>query len=524
MVSPVHRFSSCRLPPDPVRDDGPVTASLIADADLDPLRAALAPFTADAVDDVLGIAGRAALARADLAGARRAVRGSDSPVAALLRLFTLGDELDPAEATRAFGPAVEAAVRSGLVEASAGSMRALLDVRPYAEADGPDWWVVSDLGSDVRRERALPRDHVLGVGSASTALARCTPRDRVGPALDVGTGSGVQALHLSRHACAVTATDISHRALRMAATTAALSGVTWDLRQGSLLEPVAGARYDLVVANPPFVVSPGDGGYDYRDSGMAGDTVCRALVRGLPAVLGDGGCAQLLANWVIPVAGSWRERVGAWLQGSGCDAWVWQREIADPGEYVALWLRDAGADPRDDDYAPRYDAWLDWFGQAGVAAVGMGLITLWRTGTADPVVVLEDVPQAVEQPAGATVADWIRRQRALAALDDATLLALPLQRADAVVLERADVAGSGGGWEPASAALRQSHGMRWTLDTDDAIAALVAACDGTTPVSSAIALLAAGLGVPTGEIATAAAPVLRDLVARGFLDLPAGAT
>jgi methylase of polypeptide subunit release factors len=113
--------------------------------------------------------------------------------------------------------------------------------------------VVSDFGSDVRPGPLAP-EHVLGIGTASLTLAQATPRSPVGRALDVGTGSGVQALHLGLHAEHVVATDISPRALRLAATTAALSGQKWDLRPGSLLAPVEGERFELVVANPPFVV------------------------------------------------------------------------------------------------------------------------------------------------------------------------------------------------------------------------------------------------------------------------------
>ncbi len=174
----------------------------------------------------------------------------------------------------------------------------------------------------------------------------------------------------------------------MAATTAALSGQTWTLRQGSLLDPVASTEFDQVVANPPFVVSPGfdaaHGGYDYRDSGLAGDGVSAALVRGIPRVLAPGGTASLLANWVVTADEPWSERVGGWLAGSGCDAWVWQREVAEPGEYIALWLRDAGEQPGTPQWAQRYVQWLDWFAAERVLAVGMGLVTLWRTDHAQP--------------------------------------------------------------------------------------------------------------------------------------------
>jgi hypothetical protein len=503
-----------------VRDDDAMTSGLFDDREVALLRGAVRGYTVDAVHDLIGPVGQSELARGDLAGVSRRLRGVIDPVATLVRLFLLGLTVPEPEARSALHPLpLDAARRAGLLTGAGSGVRALLDVRPYAQVGGapagPDWWVVSDFGSDVR-PGPVAVDHVLGIGAASVTLAQATPRQPVERALDVGTGSGVQALHLGLHAREVVATDVSERALRLAATTAALSGQSWDLRAGSLLEPVAGERFDLVVANPPFVVSDGSAGYDYRDSGLAGDDVCAALVSGLPGILAEGGTAQLLANWIIPADRPWQDRLSGWFAGRGCDAWVWQREVAEPAEYVALWLRDAGEHPGSPTWAHRYDAWLDWLVGAGIAAIGMGLITLWRTDTADPTVVVEDVRQAVEQPSGAQIADWLPRQRLLAATSDEELLALRLRAADGLVLARSDVLGDGG-WASAALRLRQSHGMRWEVETDDAVAALVAGCDGSVPLLGPVTVLAASLDRPIRDVAAALAPVVRDLIARGYL-------
>jgi hypothetical protein len=241
----------------------------------------------------------------------------------------------------------------------------------------------------------------------------------------------------------------------------------------------------------------------------------------LPAALTEGGTAQLLANWVITADQDWDERVGGWLAGSGCDAWVWQREVAEPGEYVSLWLRDAGEAPGTSRWSDRYGAWLDWFEATGVVAVGMGLITLWRTDATDPVVVCEDVPQPVEQPAGAHVASWHERQRWLRGRGDDALLAAVLRPVPDLVLERSALL-DGQGWTTADAQLRQSHGLRWRLEVDDAVAALVAGCDGSTPLIGAVSVLAAAVGAEGAGVTQAVLPIVRDLVARGFL-LPAQA-
>jgi len=501
-----------------VRDDDPVIRPLLDDRDLAALRTALDGYTVDGVHEAIGLAGQAALQRGDLVGAARAL-AADDPLETLIRLFVLGETVTEKAARGALHPLpVAQAAAGGLIKVEEDSVRALLDVRPYAEGSDDHtsaWWVVSDFGADVRR-RPLSPDHVLGVGAAALTLAQATPRSPVRRALDIGTGCGVQALHLSNHADEVVATDISERALQLAATTAGLSGRQWDLRQGSLLDPVAGEQYELIVSNPPFVVSPGDGGYDYRDSGLPGDAFCATLVRGMPRLLTEGGTAQLLANWVVTADEPWRERVGGWLAGSGCDAWVWQRELADPGEYVSLWLRDAGESPGTPGWARRYNAWLDWFAAHGIVAVGMGLVTLWRTGSQQPAVVLEDVPQVLEQPIWGELPAWHARQRWLAARPAGRLLDARLLSAPGLALASESEL-TGAGWQDTGARLRQTRGMRWEVETDDAISALIAGCDGRTPVRTLISLLAASLERSADDVATAALPVIRDLVSRGFL-------
>src|SRR6185369_14241112 len=101
-----------------------------------------------------------------------------------------------------------------------------------------------------------------------------TAVDRV---LDLGCGQGLQALLAAPHAADVVATDRNPRAVSLTRLAAALNGSSVAARQGDLLEPVTGELFDLVVSNPPFVVSPGRR-YTYRDAGLEGDEVCRRLV------------------------------------------------------------------------------------------------------------------------------------------------------------------------------------------------------------------------------------------------------
>jgi hypothetical protein len=305
----------------------------------------------------------------------------------------------------------------------------------------------------------------------------------------------------------------------MAATTAALNDVNLDLRRGSFLEPVQHQRFDTIVCNPPFIVGPGlqadNGGFTYRDSGLAGDEVSRKLVGGLPRLLNLDGTAQLLGNWQISSEPEWQERLAAWVP-AGCDAWIWQREVAEPGEYVALWLRDAGVQPNSPRWRQQYESWLDWFSAAGVIAVGMGLINLWRTDSDVASVVCEDVPQAIEQPSGTYIQQWFERAAWLRRQGTEGLLATPLSAAAGLVLDDRSLL-DGDGWNVAYSQLRQSSGMRWEIEVDATVAGLVAACNGTLPARTLLDLLATATELPAELLVDQLLPVVEDLLRRGIL-------
>jgi methylase of polypeptide subunit release factors len=479
-------------------------------ADVAELRTAFdrADWTADRIAEILGDVAAAALARNETVPARRACLADGSTAATLTRLFVLQDTIPISEAARALP--LEAAGRFSLIIDERNVVRALLAVRPHDEG----LYVVSDLACGLdARIRPVAGDHVLGIGGASMSLADLTVRQRIGSALDLGTGCGVQAFHLTRHADRVVATDVLPRALRFAALGAALSGVRLDLREGSLFEPVAGERFDLVVSNPPFAIGAvADGARTYRDSGLVGDEVCRRLVAAVPEHLNPGGWCQLLANWVHRRGEDWRDRVGGWLP-KGVDAWALQREVLDPAAYVSLWLHDSG-EVAGLDYPQRYDRWLDGLERAGVEAIGFGWLTLRRTEAA-PVVRIEEWPHPVEHPLGPTVADAFERIDWLRAHEDPrALLTAQLQLAGDVVQEQRGLPGAE---DPTELTLRQNYGMRRVRRVDTATAALVGACDGKLPVGVLVDAVAEVLEEPVGQVREQVLPLLRELVAEGFL-------
>ncbi len=480
------------------------------------LRAALqeAGYTYDAVAELLGPRAHAALGRNETTpGLRRTAGGS--ALETLTRLFLLQVPVARSDADRALPGLVEALAVDGVLVTSVAEVAARLDVRPYAAPDDAgdhDLWVVSDLtpGLDGATAR-VGADHVLGISPASTSLARLTLRHKVGSALDLGTGCGVQALHLARHASRVVATDVNERALWTARVNAALNDLPdIEVRAGSFFEPVASERFDLIATNPPFVISPATGErLVYRDSGLPGDRVVEHLVRAAPAHLADGGWCQVLANWVVERGRPWDERLASWID-DRCDALVVQREQLDPAEYVELWLKDSGHHGAAG-YAERYDTWLSWLDDQGVEAVGFGWINLRRVDRS-PRVTLLDWPHAVEQPIAPAVAEWAVAQDLLAAEPD--LLGRRLTRRPDVLQE---TTGAAGAEDPDLIVLRQQRGLRRARVVDTVEAAVVGASDGDLTVGQLLDAVAGLLGRDPAELTTSYAGAVADLVDQGFL-------
>ncbi|HEY1179946.1 MAG TPA: methyltransferase [Phytomonospora sp.] len=481
----------------------------IPTSDIDRLREAIASagLTPDGVTARLGERDRAAADRGDYRGALAATSGLDA-LDVFVRLFVCGVAVPAASVAAALAPLdLDSAQSWGLLTRDGDDYAAGMSLTLYG-----DFHVLADLPSAPGR--TLDSEHVLGVGGASTTLTSATLRAPVGSALDIGTGCGVQALHLSGHADRVTATDLSERALGFAAANARLNGLDWELLQGDMLAPVADRRFDLVVSNPPFVIGSGDAAFTYRDSGREADGVCAELAAAAPGLLNPGGTLQFLANWVHVEGQDWRERVGGWFAGTGCDVWAVQREVTDPLDYVRVWQRDAGnpADPH------ALAAWLDWFEANKVEGVGFGMITARLSGRDEPIVHCDDIRHQVEAPYADRIADWFGRYDLIAGLTPERLLAARLRLADGVEL-RQDATLGEDGWEVGRQLLAQTAGMRFVEEVDPLLVAFLGGCGGLVPVRTQIALLAAAHEAPDGLLAASLAPVITHFVQRGFLDV-----
>lgn len=482
--------------------DDPTTARL-AEA----LRAA--EFTATRAYEVLGDEAHRALARNQVVPALRRT-GGGSPADSLIRLFSLQVPVERPAVEAALPGLVEVMSAAGMLEASGDEVRALVDLRPYGDEDH-DWWVVCDATPGLGRPlEPMDPQHVLGISEASSSLAQLVIRDRIGSALDLGTGCGVQALHLAQHAEQVVATDVNPRALAMADLTGRLNDVAFDVRAGSLFEPVAGERFDLIATNPPFVISPpGSPVLVYRDSGMPGDAVVRHIVENAADHLNPDGWCQVLANWAVHEGRDWQDDLASWVEGRGLDTWVVRRELTDPAEYVEMWLADAGLQPGPE-HTRRYDEWLNWFDAEGITGVGFGWLSMRRTD-ATPHTRFEEWTGPLAPPIGPAVAAWGRAVDLLRDLTDEDLSELHLV---ARPMAQESI-GRVGAEDPERIMLHLQGGIRRSRQVDTVEAALVGACDGDLSVGQILHALAGLLDQP--DLPTTHLPMVRSLLEEGFL-------
>jgi hypothetical protein len=296
---------------------------------------------------------------------------------------------------------------------------------------------------------------------------------------------------------------------------AALNGLAnVECRQGDALAPFGGERFDLIVSNPPFLISPSRR-YQYRDSGLAGDEFCRRLIRQAPQLLEEGGFFQICLDWIHYRGVDWEERLAGWFEGSGCDVWVLRNQTEDPAAYAERWIRDTeaeDADPR----AQLAGQWLDYYESRGIEAFSTGWIAMRRRGARSNWLRFDEAPERTIEPFGEAVATVFTLNDLL---QDSDVLEQRLRLAPEVRLDHRS-RWEEGRWIPVSTEIALARGLLFRAEVDFLVVAVLARLDGGRTLGEVFAEIAGGLGKPREEIAGECLDVLRGLVGQGFL-LPA---
>lgn len=142
------------------------------------------------------------------------------------------------------------------------------------------------------------------------------PAPHGGDALDHCGGSGIGALRLARTARTAVTADLTERSAFFAEFNSRLNGLKIESLCGDLYLPVAGRKFDLITAHPPFVPATGTT-MVYRDGGETGETVTRRIIEELPKYLRPGGTAMILCVACDAEKKNFEVRVQEWLGEAG---------------------------------------------------------------------------------------------------------------------------------------------------------------------------------------------------------------
>lgn len=482
---------------------------MFSDSDIDRLREAWQASGYHRYGQIEAYGGRAIAdaARRDYRGILD--RADSSPLGIWTALFTVGLEVPRADAHTALQPLpLETALEAGMLEHGDDDM-----VRAGwgLQFDRDNRAIFSDQAPNMQGARRS--DHVLGLGGATKLLGDITIRRPVESALEIGTGCGVHALSLASHSQNVTATDISERALQFAALNARLNGIDVEFLLGDMFQPVADRSFDLITANPPFVIATPGAGWTYRDAGRDGDGLGAELAAIARTKLRPGGIMQYLANWLEVKGEKSEDRVASWFPDQGVRVWAVEREQLDPLDYVRTWQRDSGGNPTPQETAE----WLNWFKDHKVEGIGFGFITIEAIdGPSD--VVCDGVSHSVESPWSERILERLTERATLTSMEPEGLLDAKLEVKPGVKLQQEANLGDEG-WDVEKQSLRNTKGLRYSDEIDPLMVTLLASCTGTVPLRLQIELLGQQFDGEPEVIFAGLYPQIRRLIDRGYLQL-----
>ena len=308
------------------------------------------------------------------------LRQERSPLGFALRLFVF---MDPVTREQALSALASESLLSTLLSAGLLEERETGLVCPFFLNVIGELYVFCD-------DLANGGEAVMGASTTTAGLLQAAwtgrPLERV---LDLGCGAGSGALMLSRRAVQVVGTDINPRAIALAELNLALADAA-NVRfvAGDLFAPVAEERFDLILAQPPFVSKPdSEVAVTFLHGGARGDELLLRMLSELPQHLSPGGRAMLLVDWpryddVTPEA-----RIRATLRQNvhnvhdapkSFDLLLLASPSKDLGEYVAHYA--VGLHPNlDEQYDQAVHAHLEHLARQGVTELRALLLVIRAT-------------------------------------------------------------------------------------------------------------------------------------------------
>ena len=441
---------------------------------------------------------------------------ADSPYNILVQLFWLGRQVpEPVIRKNLQGLDIEQLEGIGLLIRQDGAIRSIVKLGPYH-----DLLMASDFEPGIHGE--LSADHVLGVSAASLSLANVTIRRKVKTALDLGTGAGIQAFLAARHTDRVIGTDTNPRALNFAKFNVKLNEIdNIEWRQGSLYEPVVEQKFELIVSNPPFVISP-ESRFIFRDTNLPGDALSEQVVCGVGEKLTEGGFGCILFNWHHKDEADWDSRPQSWASNTGCDGWLICFKSTDPLTYAADWLQ-TSVGQNSPDYGRYLDEWMAYYEQMGIRQISAGAMVMRRrSGQANWFRSHMLDKGRCMGSSGGQIERIFAAEDLLEALDDDRLLLEQRLLFDRHHLLRHELRAEDGRWAVRSEHLYASEGVPFAGNVDMYVANLLAGCNGQRTLRELLDEVAGRAKTEPEKIIPTCLNVVQNLMRSGFLSPTSG--
>ena len=426
----------------------------------------------------------------------------------LTRWFVIGEPVPQDVAKKIIPPdIIQLLGDCSLLDSAGGSFASPVMFAPFEQ-----FWVATDTYS--RLSKSMGEDDVLMVNTTTLILLNLAIRTPCRSLLDLGTGCGVVAMVAAGFAEQVTATDLTTRAGNFARFNAWLNEIpNVEIITGDLFQPVSGRRFQRILSNPPYYVTPSSRRI-FAENPMELDGFCRNLVKQAPAHLEEGGILQMLCEWPEIEGQPWEERLAEWFQGTGCDAIVWEGATYDPIPYIQARLPIATVSGGKEADCLRFEEWVEYYKTRKVKALHAGFLAM-RRRSGQNWVHFEQVVADVTRLSGQAILDrFAARDQPLS---DEQLLRTKFQMTEGVQLQQV-VEFREQRWHLSPKVhLAQTSGLRLMHDLTPDVADFVSKMDGNAALSELVDAVAREAPVAKEKVQAECLLLVKRLFDRGFV-------
>ncbi|MCD4785242.1 MAG: methyltransferase [Candidatus Eremiobacteraeota bacterium] len=292
----------------------------------------------------------------------------NTPLDRLIRLFLLATPLDEREMEEIFDPEeINLCRELGLISRNGNGYFSTVDLFPCGGGF---------FASDHRFKNKYTKNYVYPPGLDSYMLARGMIDSKPKDTLDLCTGSGIQAILASRFSEKVVGVDINNRALNFARFNALLNQTdNVEFLQGNLYRPVGNRKFDLILANPPFVPAPQQS-IMFRDGEKSGEAILDRILKGVRTHIKKNGHAQIVTLLFFKKGETYFEKIINWLAPANFQVLVLASRYKEVEPYV---LEHVDYDMDYDAYSQQVTTLLKTYQSSGIEKLADGLISMRYT-------------------------------------------------------------------------------------------------------------------------------------------------